>query len=250
MQAEAADDDSEHVAECDWDCGFVGTQQEVDQHERSCPGKLAATAWRQATVSSKVAVDLCASVLGTSALTVVSALRIWAVNERADSREHQWMSQRATPWTARGCRQAGRTRRDKLACDATEVWPRSSNGSRARTRAHYLAHTHMPNAGQLARSIHPSVRVVCYACLVEGVMPNFCSRSPASDDWSWTILQLNCQAKTLHWGRDSTSSWRWATSRRRPPCSRRDWCGSAPGAFMRKLLQRKIPRLPASALTL
>jgi hypothetical protein len=129
---QTADDDSEHIAECDWDCGFVGTQQEVDQHERSCPDKLAATAWRQATVSSRVSV--CASVLGTSALTVVSELRVWAVNERADSREHQWMSQRVTPWTARGCRQAGRTRRNtkhqtNLVCDATEVWPRSPNAS-------------------------------------------------------------------------------------------------------------------------
>jgi hypothetical protein len=50
---QAADDDSEHVAECDWDCGFVGSLQQVDQHELSCPSKVAATAWRQAMVSSR-----------------------------------------------------------------------------------------------------------------------------------------------------------------------------------------------------
>ena len=40
------------LAECDWDCGFVGSAVEVEEHEKNCASMLAATAWKEETVNS------------------------------------------------------------------------------------------------------------------------------------------------------------------------------------------------------
>jgi len=37
------------VQECDWDCGFTGTPDEVAEHEKTCEAMLLATAWKRTT---------------------------------------------------------------------------------------------------------------------------------------------------------------------------------------------------------
>ena len=44
--------------ECDWDCGFCGTQKEVQQHEAECPAMMAGTAWKKETTISTRSVDM------------------------------------------------------------------------------------------------------------------------------------------------------------------------------------------------
>lgn len=44
------------VHECDWDCGFCGTRDEVLQHESTCPAMHAGTAWKaQTSISTRSA---------------------------------------------------------------------------------------------------------------------------------------------------------------------------------------------------
>lgn len=79
MPAEGGEDRSEadagqgHLAECDWDCGFVGSSQEVEEHETRCPDMRDDTAWKEQTVTWSISrrtarIPLC-SVIHATTLT-------------------------------------------------------------------------------------------------------------------------------------------------------------------------------------